>query len=95
MPAEFQRAMNYTHVGLQNTYCLIDDIIIVGTGSESDHIIYVTNCLKKLDEDILIINLQKFQYAKTVIEWLWYKFTETGISPLENKTAPISPIYQH
>ena len=65
------------------------DIIIVSTGSEADHFSYVTKCLKKLDKDNLRINLQKCHFAKTEIEWLGYKFTQTGISPLENKTAVI------
>ena len=46
MPAEFQKVIDYTFVGPQNTYCFLDDIIIVSTGSESDHLSYVTKCLK-------------------------------------------------
>ena len=80
MPAEFQEAMHYTLIGLQNTYCFLDDIIIVSPGSEADHLAYVTKCLKKLDEDNLRINLQKCHFAKTEIEWLGYRFTQTGIS---------------
>ena len=38
------------------------------------------------------INLQKCHFGKTEIEWLGYKFTQTGISPLENKTAAILAI---
>ena len=89
MPAEFQKAMNYTLLGLQNTYFFMDDIIIVSTGTEADHLAYVFKCLKKLDDDNLRINLQKCHFAQTEIEWLGYKFTQTGNSPLENKTAAI------
>ena len=92
MPAEFQNAMDYTLVGLQNTYCFLDDIIIVSTGTEIDHLAYVTNSFIKLEEDNLRVNIQKCHFAKTEIEWLGYKFTQTGISPLENKTAAISTI---
>ena len=46
MPAEFQKAMDYTLIGLQNTYCLLDDIIIVSTGTEAKHLTYVYKCLK-------------------------------------------------
>ena len=92
MPAEFQKAMDYTLIGLQNTYCFLDDIIIVSTGTEADHLAYVFKCLKKLDDDNLRINLQKCHFAKTEIEWLGYKFTQTGISPLESKTAAILTI---
>ena len=92
MPAEFQKAMDYTLIGLQNTYCFLDDIIIVSTGTEADHLAYVYKCLKKLDDDNLRINLQKFHFAKSEIEWLGYKFTQTGISALESKTAAILTI---
>ena len=92
MPAEFQKAMEYTLIGLQNTYCFLDDIIIVSTGTEADHLAYVFKCLKKLAEDNLRINLQKCHFAKTEIEWLGYGFTQTGISPLESKTAAILTI---
>ena len=92
MPAEFQKAMDYTVIGLQNTYCFLDDIIIFSTGTEADHLAYVYKCLKKLDDDNLRINLQKCHFAKSEIEWLGYKFTQTGISPLESKTAAILTI---
>ena len=92
MPAEFQKTMDYKIIGLQNTYCFLDDIIIVSTDTEVDHLAYVFKCLKKLDEDNLRIKLQKCHFAKTKIEWLGYKFTQTVISPLENKTAAILTI---
>ena len=84
--------MDYTLVGLQNCYCFLDDIIVVSTRSESDQLSYVTKCLKKLDDDRLRISLQKCQFAKTETDWLGYKFFQTGISPLENKTPAILAI---
>ena len=92
MPAEFQKAMDFTPICLQNSYCFLDDIIIVTTGTESDHLAYVTKCLKKLDKDNLRSNLRKCHFAKTEIEWRGYKFTQTGISPIESKTAAILTI---
>ena len=38
MPAEFQKTLDYTLLGLQNTYCFLDVIIIVITGTETDHL---------------------------------------------------------
>ena len=70
MPAEFQKAMDYTLVDLQNTYCSLDDSINVSAGSESNSLSYVTKCLKNLDDDNLRINLQKCHFAKSEIEWL-------------------------
>ena len=46
MPAEFQKTMDYTLIGVQNNYCFLDEIIIVSTGTETDHLAYVTKCLK-------------------------------------------------
>ena len=40
-PAEFQKAMDYTLVGLSNTYCFRDDIIVVNKGSKKSHLKYV------------------------------------------------------
>ena len=94
MPAEFQKAMDYTLVGLQNTYCFPDNKIIVSTGSESDHLSYVTKFVKKLDEDNLGIILQKRLFAKREIEWPGYKITQTGISSLETKPKLYYP-YHH
>ena len=85
MPAAFQQLMDYTLVGLQNTYCFLD----VSRGSKEEHLKLVYKCLKKLDEDNLRINLPKFHFVKTEIEWLGHKFTQSGIAPLESKTAAI------
>ena len=62
MPAEFQKTMYYTLVGLKNTFCFLDDILIVSKGSE-DHFKLVVNCLKKLDADKLCINLPKCHFG--------------------------------
>ena len=37
MPAEFQKAMDYTLIGLKITFCFLDDILIVSKGSEDGH----------------------------------------------------------
>ena len=44
MPAEFEKAMDYTLLGLENNYCFIEDIIIVSTESESYLLSYVIKC---------------------------------------------------
>ena len=59
MPAEFQKAMDYTLIGLKKTFCFLDDIIIVSKGSEEDHFQLVLDCLKKLDANNLQIYLPK------------------------------------
>ena len=92
MPAAFQKVMDYTLVGLQNSYCFLDDIIVVSRGSKEDHLKLVYKCLKKLDEDNLRFNLPKCHFAKTEIEWLGHKFSQSGKAPLESKTAAIASL---
>ena len=92
MPAAFQKVIDYTLVGLQNTYCFLDDFIVVSRGSKDDHIKLVYKCLKKLDEDNLRINLPKCHFAKTEIEWLGHKFSQSEIAPVESKTAAIASL---
>ena len=81
--------MYYTLVGLDNTHCFLDDIILVTSGSKEDHLKIHYKCLKKLDEDNLRINLRKGHFTKTEIEWLGYKFAQSGVAPLETKTSAI------
>ena len=59
IPQAFQKVEEYTLVGLKNTHCFIDDIIIAGHGSKEDHLKLVYKCLKKLDEDKLLTS-QKY-----------------------------------
>ena len=87
MPTEFQKAMDYTLIGLKNTFCFLDDILIVSKGSEVDHFNLVVNCLKKLNADNLRINLPKCHFEKQEISWLGYNITQSGTSPLETKTS--------
>ena len=89
MPAEFQKARDYTLIGLKNTLCFLDDILIVSKGTEEDHFKLVLDCLKKLEADNLRINLLKCHFAKQEISSLGYNITQSGISPLETKTSSI------
>ena len=88
-PAEFQKAMDYTLSGLENTYWFLDDILIVSNGSSNEHKNYVMKCLQRLDDENLRINLPKCHFGKLEIDWLGYHISQLGISPLESKTAAI------
>ena len=92
MPAAFQKVMDYTLVGLQNTYCFLDDFIVVSRDSKEDHLKIVYKCLKKLGEGNIRKNLPKCHFAKTEIEWLGHKFSQSGIAPFESKTAAIASL---
>ena len=53
MPAEFCKALYSILVGPSNTYCFLDDIIIILKGSQSEHLELVYKCPKKLIKKIL------------------------------------------
>ena len=89
MTEAFQKVIDCTLVRLQNTHCFLEDVIKISRGSREEHLKLVYKCLKKLDEDNLRINLSKCHFAKIKIEWLGHKFTQSGIAPLESKTAAI------
>ena len=67
MPAEFQKAIDCTLAGLDNTFCFLDDIIIVSRGGIEKHLDLVRKCLIKLDQENLQINLAKCHFAKDKI----------------------------
>ena len=89
MPADFQKAMDYTLIGLEYTYCFLDDILIVSKGSLNEHKNYVMKCLQRLDDENLRINLPKCHFGELKIDWLGYHISQLGISPLESKTVAI------
>ena len=90
--AEFQKAIDCTLAGLTNTFCLLDDILIVSRGGIEQHLDLVRKCLIKLDQENLQINLAKCHFAKDKIDWLGHSITKTGIKPLSNKTVAIEKL---
>ena len=70
MPAEFQKVMDYTLIGLKNTYCFLDNILIASKGSLEEHKNYVMKCLQRLDDENLRIQLPKGHFGKLEIDWL-------------------------
>ena len=95
MPAEFQKAMDYTIIGLKNTFCFLDDILIVSKCSEEDHFNLIVNCLEKLEADNPRINFPKCHFAKQEISWLGYNITQSLTSPLETKNSAIPLLQPH
>ena len=67
----------------------MDVFLIVGKGSLEEHKSYVTNCLKRFDDENLRINLPKCRFGKLKIDLLGYQIFQLGISPLESKAAAI------
>ena len=94
MPTEFQKAIDCTLAGLTNTFCFLDDILTVSRCKIEDRLDLVQNCSLKLYQETLRIILAKnhFHFAKNKIEWLGQSITQTGITPLSNKTDAIKKL---
>ena len=92
MPAKFQKAIDCTPAGLNKTFCFLDDILIVSRGGIEQYLDLVRKCLIKLDQENLRLNLAKGHFAKDKIEWLGHSITQTGITPLLNKTDAIEKL---
>ena len=88
MPAEFQKAMDRTINHAKNTFCFLDDILIVSKGSEQEHEKLVLNVLEKLEEN-LALKLSKCEFFQTEVNWLGHKLSPEGITPKITKTVAI------
>ena len=73
-------------------HAFIDDLLVVNKGTEIEHISAVEKILRKLDREIMSLKLTKCQFAWKEYEWLGYKITCTGITPLIRKTEPIESL---
>ena len=66
------------------------DILIVTKGTKQQHMNKVREVLKILDDANLQLKAEKCVVAQECIEWLGYKLTRTGISPVNAKSQGIS-----
>ena len=89
MPAEFQKAIDKTLYNLKNTFSFLDDIIIVTGGGLENHKKHLFNCLNRLNNENLAVNLDKCHFAKNKITWLGHEITEKGLKPVISKTQAI------
>ena len=53
MPAEFQKAIDCTLASLTNTFCFLEDILILSRGRIEHHLNLVRKCLIKFDQENL------------------------------------------
>ena len=90
MPTEFQKLMDITLANVNSVFVYIDDILIVTKGTKQDHLTKVREVMKILDEAKLQLKAEKCIIAQESIEWLGFKLTRTGISPINAKAQGIS-----
>ena len=74
----------------REVFVFIDDILIVTKGNKAEHLNKVREILKVLDEAELQLKAGKCKIAKQEIEWLGFKLTSSGISPINSKVQGIT-----
>ena len=89
LPAEFRKAIDKTLYNLTNTFSFLEDTIIVTGGGIENQKKHLFNCLDRLNDENLAINIDKCHFAKDKITWLGYEVTEKGIKPIVSKTQAI------
>ena len=89
MPAEFQEAIDKTINHAKNTFCFLDDFLIVTKGNEMEHETLVEPLLKKLDDKNLALKISKGEFFKQQVNWLGHHLSEAGVSPKFTKTEAI------
>ena len=89
MPATFQKTIDKTLEDKNSKFAFLDDILVITMGSLNEHENELNKILEKLDKENLAINLQKCEFGKNTIEWLGFKITPQGITPLITKTEAI------
>ena len=64
MPAEIQKAVDYTLIDLRTTNCFLGVILIGNKRPEEEHKQCCKLCLKRLDEENHSTNLPKCHFVK-------------------------------
>ena len=88
MSAEFQKAIDRTINQAENTFCCLDDNLIVSKRDESDHEKLVEKVLKTLNKENL--TLKKF---KNQIDWLGHHLSESWVTPKFTQTEAIQNLH--
>ena len=90
IPTEFQKLMDLTLANINSVFVYIDDILIVTKGTKQEHVNKVKEIMRVLDDANLQLKAGKCIIAQESIEWLGYKLSRTGISPINTKSQGIS-----
>ena len=90
MPAEFQKAMDRTLNHCKNTFCFLDDILIVSKGKATDHEKLVRDVLQKLNDENLALKITKCEFFQPSVNWLGHNLSAEGIIPKITITEAIA-----
>ena len=74
--------MDHTLINLLNTFCFIDDVLIVSRGSTTEHNRLVEEAIIRLKDERFSLKLAKCEFSVHKINWLGYTIDEAGYKPL-------------
>ena len=87
-PSIWQREMEKILVGVAETECYMNDILVVGE-NESQHDERLMAVLQKLSKASLKLKREKCEFNKSPVEYLGDVISSRGIQPSESKVAAI------
>ena len=90
MATEFQKVMDILLARFREVFVFIDDILIVTKVTTQEHLDKVRQILKVIDDAELQLKAGKCKFAKQETEWLGFKLTNSGISPINSKVQGIT-----
>ena len=80
------RTLNHS----KNTFCFLDDILIVSKGEAKDPEKLVRNVLQKLDDENFALKISKCEFFQPSVNWLGHNLSAEGIIPKITKTEAIA-----
>ena len=94
-PKEFQLRMHEALEGLQDVYCIADDILVVGQGetreeANKQHDLNVFALMKRAKERNLKFNPQKIQFKLPKITFMGHVISDQGVEPDPSKVKAIN-----
>ena len=81
--------MDRTLIGLKNTFCYMDDVLICSVGTLEEHNRLVEEALLRLLNEGFSLKLSKCEFSVQEIEWLGYKISKEGVVPIHSKIEDI------
>jgi RNase H-like domain found in reverse transcriptase/Reverse transcriptase (RNA-dependent DNA polymerase) len=88
-PDIFQEKMSELMYGLENVCAYINDLLVISTGTYSEHLTDVKKVLARLQDAGLKVNAGKSSFAQGELEYLGYWITREGIQPQPKKVQAI------
>jgi transposase InsO family protein len=91
-PDIFQERMSDLMAGLDFVRTYLDDLLVISTGTFTQHLQHVQLVLQRLSDAGLRVNADKSTFCAVEIEYLGFWITRHGVRPMTNKIDAIQNI---